>query len=335
MIIKSIYLVLALMLQGFIASTQSPNHSFSAADSVADRYHGHGLTNFRLLARKLTLNLEGDSAKARAIYRWICTNISNDFSFFKQVTRMKAKWGLTSPEYKEWSTKKLPVLMHHLIKKKKTICNGYTYLFRELAFHAGLEVKTMDGYSRTPYVNIGKEAPVVNHSWNAIRISDSWHYIDPTWGSGYIDERGAFQFQFNPAHFLTDPAIFAKTHYPIEALHPPPSLPLQDYLDSPLAFSMGTQFNLLAMSPDKYAVQLSKGQVLTFVVKVKGEKTFEAAYLQITKGGDLKDKLELQEALREGDYLLSEEWTAGLRGTYVIDLIIAGMVCYRWQVLVS
>jgi len=57
---------------------------------------------------------------------------------------------------------------------------------------------------------------LVNHSWNVVKLNNKWYLCDATWSSGYIDEYNVFIPEYNKGYFLTDPVLFAKSHYPVE-----------------------------------------------------------------------------------------------------------------------
>ena len=224
--------------------------------------------------------------------------------------------------------------MDRLIKKKKTICNGFAYLFRELAFHAGLRSVTINGYSRTSRQNIGKSSSVPNHSWNAILIDYNWYYIDTTWGSGYTDEFGAFQFRFNPAHFCTPAEIFAQTHFPMDRQWIIASGPtsLEAYIAQPLVFSSSTKFGLIATSPSQYETVISKGESMTFHASVRQTEYALPPSIRVSFGKDYQRVISVDQKSNEKGLELTAAWSPSVTGTFTIDLMIEGKVSCRWKI---
>ncbi|MBX2893896.1 MAG: hypothetical protein KF763_00525 [Cyclobacteriaceae bacterium] len=55
---------------------------FSRADSVARLYPNHSLNSLPDLAFKLTHSFGRDEEKFRAIFTWVCLNISNDYELY-------------------------------------------------------------------------------------------------------------------------------------------------------------------------------------------------------------------------------------------------------------
>ena len=61
--------------------------------------------------------------------------------------------------------------MYSMLKNKVGTCQGYTYLFLELAFRVGLECDVV--YSDP-----------MRHIWNVVKIDGEWYHIDLTWDDG-------------------------------------------------------------------------------------------------------------------------------------------------------
>ncbi len=329
-------LALAFMFGSIIASAQFDEALIWKGDSVADLHQGHDLSNIRALSLNLTKELTSEVAKARAIYRWICTNIQNDNKYFKLSERTKAKLGYDSPEYRTWSRRKFQKVMDRLVRKKKTICNGYSYLFHELAFHAGLQASIINGYSRTSKLNIGKTKPVPNHSWNTVLIDDQWYFIDATWGSGFTDEYGVFQFRFNPVHFCTPNQLFAQTHYSMDSnwIITSGTLSLETYLSSPLIFSTSTKFGLVPNSPNQYETTISKGESITFRASVNELEFTTPPMMKIALGKEYEKWIDIKQEVTKDHVEFTVDWSPHVTGTYHIDLMLEGVVSCRWQVKV-
>lgn len=335
--VKNIYLALALMCSGLIASAQFSKDIIDKGDSVADHYKGHELNDFRTLSIKLTRHLENDVSKARAIYRWICTNIQNDTRYFKKAERLKSKLGHDSPAFAVWSKQNQGTIIDRLIRKKKTICNGYSYLFRELAFHADLKAVILNGYSRTSKINTGESEPVPNHSWNSILINENWYFVDTTWGSGYIDEFGSFQFKFNAAHFCTKPIIFAQTHFPIDSswIISSGAQTLKEYVNQPLVFSTATNFGLTTRCPDQFKTTITKGTPVNFHFTFQNSTLPTNPILKVSLRNELNKVLPLKYQQLEKGLEMTSSWTPKATGTYSVDLLLGDVVTCRWKVQVK
>lgn len=111
--------------------------NFNKADSMAGLYSKHSLKDLKNLADKLTKSLPTQEEKFRAIYRWICNNIEYDYELFLKNKQKKEK--LTrSDEVSAWNKRFSSRVFQNLRDKHQTICSGYAYLLKELAYHAGL-----------------------------------------------------------------------------------------------------------------------------------------------------------------------------------------------------
>ena len=190
--------------------------SFEKADKNAIALKGEALNNLPLLAHKLTHNLETDAERFRAIYYWVCHNIKNDYNLMLKNDWKRRKFKTDSIKLNSWNEEFRIEMFDKLLKEKRTLCTGYTYLIKELASLAGLECEIVDGYGKTTNTAL-KNMKIPNHSWNAIKLSGKWYLSDATWSSGFIDgDTYVFEFNYNDAYFLMSPKTFAKEHRPID-----------------------------------------------------------------------------------------------------------------------
>ena len=72
------------------------------------------------------------------------------------------------------------------VNERKGVCSEYSALFKELCDINNIECTIINGYSKSNKKLIGNSFRA-NHSWNAIKLSDSVFYYDCTWASGYAD----------------------------------------------------------------------------------------------------------------------------------------------------
>ncbi|WP_296380530.1 transglutaminase domain-containing protein [Winogradskyella sp.] len=193
------------------------NHiDFEKADNVALVCKGEGLTNLPELSYKLTAKLDTDVERFRAIYRWVCGNIANDYSLYLRNKHKRERFKDDSTKLKTWNDTFRKILFKKLLKDKRTICTGYAYLVKELAKLADIECKIVQGYGRVSTTDI-ENLDLPNHSWNAVKLDNKWYLCDPTWASGIPDpESNRFTFQYNDGFFLANPKLFAINHFPIE-----------------------------------------------------------------------------------------------------------------------
>jgi transglutaminase/protease-like cytokinesis protein 3 len=187
---------------------------FRRADSIARLYPNHSLKSLPDLAFKLTSSLSGDAEKFRALFTWVCLNISSDYELY--VKNKKGRESCKSEaELSEWYARLRKELFQKLLKDRTTICTGYAYLVRELALAVGIECVIIDGYGRPPGSKLKRGFP--NHNWNAVKLNGKWYLCDPAWASGRIDRVSKeFVVKFNVSFFLAEPESFSKNHYPVD-----------------------------------------------------------------------------------------------------------------------
>jgi transglutaminase/protease-like cytokinesis protein 3 len=189
---------------------------FHKADSIAERYAAHSLHNLKGLADKLTAPLLSEQEKFRSIYRWVCSNIEVDYALVTLNKRTKAK--LHGDRLNRWNKEFNAIVYKTLLDERKTICTGYAYLVRELAFHAGLSCEIDNGYARPAGIDFTQLGPV-NHSWNLVQLNKKWYLCDATWSSGIFSLRsGQFIKKYNDEYFLSDPTKFFQNHHSVHSL---------------------------------------------------------------------------------------------------------------------
>ena len=104
-----------------------------------------------------SLNLSGKSEyqKAKAIYDYMCSNITYDYK------------NLNDPNYT------LKFSAYAALINKTSVCQGYATLFYRLALEAGLDARVIAGV-----------AGGGNHAWNIVKINGSYYNLDSTWDAG-------------------------------------------------------------------------------------------------------------------------------------------------------
>ncbi|WP_033960017.1 transglutaminase domain-containing protein [Psychroserpens jangbogonensis] len=244
------------------------NHiDFKKADSMALVYKGAGLKNLPELSHNLTSNLETDVERFRAIYKWVCTNVSNDYGLYLKNKKKREKFENDSLKLDAWNESFKKKLFSKLRKRKKTICSGYAYLVSELSRLANINCRMVNGFGRTSSTAIDNfNAP--NHSWNAVKLNDKWYLSDPTWASGIVHPNNyGFKFNYNNGLFLTNPEFFVLTHYPIEPkwMLLEGDLPsFQSFLENPILYGNAYKHLTIHQTPNKLNNTIQKNETITF-----------------------------------------------------------------------
>lgn len=242
---------------------------FSKADSTARYWQGENLHDLPGLSRKLTAGLTTDVEQFRSIYRWVCSNIENDFRSSIKNEEKRLQYYQDSAALTDWNQYFGKEVYRRLFEEKRTVCTGYAFLVRELALEAGINCQIVDGYGRSGRSHV-EELGIPNHSWNAVKLSGTWYLCDPIWSSGTNYRQGAvstFVFDFNPGYFLTEPSYFLKSHFPLNPawslLDAPPNL--DHFVHGPLLYSKTYQLGLNPTAPKAFRLKVEKGDSIDFV----------------------------------------------------------------------
>lgn len=106
------------------------------------------------LLSSLDLSSKTDYQKIKAIYDYICSNITYDYD------------NLNDDSYT------LKHSSYAALINKKAVCQGYASLFYRLALEAGIDARVISGDSNGP------------HAWNIVKIEGSYYNLDSTWDAG-------------------------------------------------------------------------------------------------------------------------------------------------------
>jgi transglutaminase/protease-like cytokinesis protein 3 len=162
-------------------AAQIPDSVTSNASSIAE-----------YLNSKFTLQKE----KARAIFVWITSNIQYDIenvfaiNFYQNSNEIVAE----------------------VLKSKKGVCMHFAELFNDIANKAGIRSFVIPGYTKqNGFVDY------IPHAWCTALIDSTWCLVDPTWGSGYV-QNAKFIKKMNNFYFLTNPELLIKSHIPFDLM---------------------------------------------------------------------------------------------------------------------
>lgn len=152
-----------------------------------------------LLAQQITRYCKNDLEKAKAIFTWVATTISYDNELRNDPHLQK-----------QYYTSEANVIRKTL-ERKKALCGGYAFLYKELCKQAGIESEVVHGYSKK-YYTISNKKKQVDHTWNVVKINNKWYPLDLTMAVSHGSNK-----QPDMYWFMTNPEYFIKTHYPENA----------------------------------------------------------------------------------------------------------------------
>ena len=262
---------------------------FKKADSIAQLYNKEDLTDLPELSYQLTEHLNTDVERFRAIYRWVCTNIANDYSLYLKNERKRQRFKGDSLKFEAWNNTFRKTIFKNLLKNQRTICTGYAYLVKELANFAHIECEIVQGYGRVSTTNI-ENLNLPNHSWNAVKLDGKWYLCDPTWASGIPDKvTNRFTFQYNDGFFLSEPALFAVNHFPVDEkwwLLDNDIPTFEVFLNAPIIYGKAYKHLRFLDSPTQMHHDIKKHDKVTFQYELKHSLKTEHIKLLLDDGYD-------------------------------------------------
>ncbi|MGB3464217.1 MAG: transglutaminase domain-containing protein [Cyclobacteriaceae bacterium] len=255
---------LYLLVTDVSAQVADTSSLYRKADSIAASYPKHTLDNLKILTDKLTLPLATKKEKYRAIFMWVCMNIKSDYDSYLKNKLQRRKLQGHPAKLKQWNLEVNKIVFRKLRSEHQTICTGYAYLIREMAYHAGIESRIINGLGRSGDYDPGRDS-FINHSWNAVKIDHEWLMSDATWSAGMFD-LGSGTYVANPddTYFLVDPIVFSLNHLAADQTD---SLTSTTYLRQPYVHAAAIKNQLIPISPSTYRSTIPKGTVLKFEIQ--------------------------------------------------------------------
>lgn len=196
------YVVILLLSFSYLKANPKYEEIDRVSKSVPDT-----LSTPQEIAEYLTLKLDKDDEKVRALHIWITHNIKYDETLLSS--------DITYSSYDE--------LVVETIKNKKGVCYHYAQLFHTMCESIGIESHVISGYTQEKNSDV---VPKISHAWNVVNVESSYAFIDNTWASGYADYKGNYIQEFVDEYFLIPPKDFIKTHVPFD--------PIWQFLDNPV-----------------------------------------------------------------------------------------------------
>ncbi len=301
--------------------------SFHKADSIAASYLGADLNSIPRLSYLLTKDLETDVEKTRSIFKWIAINITNDHSTYLENKRKRRQLIGDPIALENWNNEVKKKTLQLLIRKKKTVCTGYAFLFQQLCKFSGIKTKVINGFSRTGGTEV-EDLKSPDHSWNAVLINNKWYLCDPTWASGIFDpDTSSFIFKYMKGYFLTDPKLFVKNHYPLEpewTLIKENNPSLEEFVEGPLLYTSAFKFGALYEAPNKMYNTVHKKESISFEIQLLDDSKVNEVYVMLS--GKRKDEIVNPENLIIKKDSIKFDHKFLFKGYYDMHLMLDGEV---------
>ncbi|KAM4049724.1 kyphoscoliosis peptidase-like [Anomaloglossus baeobatrachus] len=222
--------------------THIDDHVLSVSSQIQS-----GNISIQEIVHRITARSTNDLEKLRAIWIWICHNISYDVE------------GFLGNSQKLYRTE-------DVLEKRRGVCAGYAGLCMEMCRETGIACREVCGFSRGAEScdRVSFHRTKSNHMWNAVQLAGQWHLLDACWGAGTVDlQEGTFIPRYEDFFFLTDPEDFIETHWPDD--------PTWQLLDSIVSFedfeekifktSEFFRLQLFIISPKVFHLTTENGEV--------------------------------------------------------------------------
>jgi len=100
------------------------------------------------------------------------------------------------------------------LTERKATSEGYAALFKAMCDIARIECVVIDGFAKAQPEFVGRIKDRNKHSWNAVKIRNTWYYVDATWGAGTVNRKfREYEKNYSDAWFFTKRQLFQLSHY--------------------------------------------------------------------------------------------------------------------------
>ena len=166
-----------------------------------------------VLSKRIKSDFSSEEQQVRAAFTWLANHIVYDINEYQYINYS----GKIIYETEEELQEKLRAIDLKVInrawKHKRTVCEGYSLIFKEICDDLGIISDVIRGYTKTQPKEIGTNREAMDHIWNAVQIDGEWKLVDTTWASGYLSGNG-WNHEFNDGFFFADPERLILTHFP-------------------------------------------------------------------------------------------------------------------------
>jgi Transglutaminase-like superfamily len=257
-------------------SAQGGNDRFKVVDEYVQSLGRLDTLNAGTISHILTKKFAENTDKVRAIFYWIANNISIDVKMAKKGSNEK-------------------MVSEDVLKTRKANANGYSTLFQDMCSVAKIRCLTVDGYIKKTVEDINNVPDEFNHTWAVIQLGqspDAWYYVDPEWGSGYVDDKGTtFTKKFDDRYFFANKLLFNLQHFPDNMawqLGNTGPKSAKDFFAQPIVKRDAVEFNVSSFLPAEGFIKANIKKAVVFNLKVPANTKIDIVALQI--GTDKKSR---------------------------------------------
>lgn len=171
---------------------------YKAIDKKMNEMPGDYTQSTDSIAKYINANFKTENDKIRAAFYWTAANISYDLENMFEV------------EYNETEQQRID----KTLKSRVGICRDYAAIFSKIANATGIKTVVISGYTKQ-----GERVSNLSHAWCGAKIDSKWYVFDPTYGSGYINNRDrTYTRNTIYSFFKIAPADMILSHMPFDYL---------------------------------------------------------------------------------------------------------------------
>jgi len=206
-LVKLLMKILFFFIALFVSSHCIRSQNYNKVDELIRNYPSR-FNDIDVLADRIDNDFKSDEEKTRAIYSWLTLNIRYDYLSDRIVY-------FDATDLKRQRKKGKLKRLEKVLRNGKAICLDYSELFKEVCDRMGVKSKIVLGFSKIYIDEIENAKKYKDHSWNVVKINDTWKLIDITWGSSLINHISKENFEnLRDYYFFTNPDEFILTHFP-------------------------------------------------------------------------------------------------------------------------
>lgn len=170
--------------------------NFASIDSYAQRVPQHiAAQSLSKLTAYLTKPALNDIEKARAIARWITSNVSYDFE------------AASSEKYRPSDN------ADSVFQSRRALESGFANLFVRMMHIASVETFAVNGLKKGFNFAPGDAKTLKRHTWNAFRTGGKWYLVDlPVYKE--VETDGSYKLAYADAFFCIQPEQMVFTNFP-------------------------------------------------------------------------------------------------------------------------
>jgi transglutaminase/protease-like cytokinesis protein 3 len=292
---------------------------FKKVDSYVQSLGQMDSLNMGTITHIITKNFDDNLDKVRAIYYWVANNIGFDIKKYKSGGNEK----MTSDE---------------VLKTRKANAYGYATLFQDMCSVVKIRCLTVDGYVKHSVEDINEKPDGFNHTWVVVQLGtspESWYYADPTFASGYIDDKlTSFTKAFTDVYFFPEKTIFNYQHLPDNTawLLGPGAKDLKTFLAYPVVKTPAYELGLTRFSPVNGFIKTKLKNPVEFSLNIKPGTNIELVSLQIIQGKKKETKT-MDYSFQNGIIRFSHKFAEA--DTYPVNILVNNKMLLSYVTEVS